>query len=157
MNEPHINTLTVFKLDHTGHAVWQYPARTLERGPDYVRLEAYFNRDDVDLGYAVFRRGDRFIEAFYDDRWYNVFAVYDQDNDALKGWYCNICRPAEITETAVRCDDLALDVWSSPAGQTLVLDEDEFDALPITAEERSRALETLASLLAIAQSGQLPR
>lgn len=157
------DALTVFKLDHTGREVWQYPARALERGADFVRLEAFFNRDDMALGYTTFKRGDRFIETFYDDRWYNVFAVYDRDSGALKGWYCNVSRPAEITATAVRCDDLALDVWAAsnagaaPGAAPLVLDEDEFAALPLNDDDRRQALAALQTLLAEAKSGRLPR
>ncbi len=156
MSDPTFD-FTVYKLDHTGREVWQYPARLLERGRGYIRLEAFFNRDDVDLGYTVFKRGDRFIETFYAERWYNVFAVHDSDDGALKGWYCNVCRPAAISEAAVRCDDLALDVWVSPAGEVTVLDEDEFAALPLAKDERRSALEALQSLLADADSGRLPR
>ncbi len=155
--------LTVYKLDYTGNEVWQYPARLLERGADHIRLEAFFNRDDMALGYTTFRRGDRFVETFYDDRWYNVFAVYDRDDGTLKGWYCNVSRPADITATAVRCDDLALDVWAAPdagaaAGATpLVLDEQEFAALPLSDDDRRHALAALQTLLAEAQGGRLPR
>lgn len=147
----------VCKLDSTGHEVWRYPARVLERGPTHVRLEAFFNRDDMELGYAVFKHGDRFIETFYSDRWYNIFAVYDRDDGTLKGWYCNICRPAEITETAVRCDDLALDLWVSPSGEASVLDEEEFAALSISDDDRLQVRNGLTALLAIGKSGRLPR
>ncbi len=149
--------LTVYKLDSNGREVWQYPATVLERGPRHVRLEAFFNRGDMELGYAVFRRGDRFVETFYSDRWYNIFAVYGREDDVLKGWYCNVCRPAEIGEAAVRCDDLALDVWVTPAGETLVLDEDEFAALTLTPEERHHARHALDQLLRDAKSGRLPQ
>jgi len=148
---------TVVKLDHTGREVWHYEARVLERGPNHVRLEAFFDRDDMELGYTVFKRGDRFVETYYDDRWYNVFAVYDRDDGGLMGWYCNICRPAVISETAVRFEDLALDVWVSPSGEALVLDEDEFAALPIPAHERPIALQALATVLSLAKSDRLPR
>lgn len=151
------NNITVYKLDHDGREVWQYPARVLARGPHHVRLEAFFNRDDTDLGYAVFKRGDRFIETFYDDRWYNVFAVYDRDDGRLKGWYCNACRPAEITASAVRCDDLALDVWVTPEGATSLHDEGEFRALPLSDEERVRGLEAVDSIRKLGTSGSLPR
>lgn len=147
----------VYKLDSAGHEVWRYPARVLEHGPNHIRLEAFFNRDDMELGYAVFKRGDRFIETFYSDRWYNIFAVYDRDDGALKGWYCNICRPAEITKMAVRCDDLALDVWVSPSGEASVLDEEEFAALSISDDDRLQARNGLTALLAIGKSGRLPR
>ena len=156
MNETLTNFI-VYKLDHTGREVWQYPARVLEQGPNHVRLEAFFNRDDVDLGYTLFKRGDRFIETFYADRWYNVFAVYDRDDAAFKGWYANVCRPALISATTVRCDDLALDVWVSPAGEATVLDEDEFAALAIPDDDRRQARDALRQLINEAKSGQLPR
>lgn len=150
------DALTVHKLDHAGREVWQYPARVLARDAGSIRLEAFFNRDDMPLDYTTFKRGDRFIETFYADRWYNVFAVYDRDDGALKGWYANVCRPATFDDGAVRCDDLALDVWVSPAGDATVLDEDEFAALPLPAADRAAARDALAQLLALAGRGELP-
>ena len=149
--------ITVYKLDHNGREVWQYPATELERGPHFIRLEASFNRHDMDLGYVVFKRGDRFIETFYSDRWYNVFAIYDRDDNRLKGWYCNICRPAEISDTTVRCDDLALDVWIDPSGAHTLLDEDEFNAIGLPAAERAKALEAISQLIPLGSSNRLPR
>jgi len=150
-------TLTVYKLDAGGREVWQYPAQVMEREPNHVRLEAFFNRDDMDLGYTIFKRGDRFSETYYNDRWYNVFAIYDRDDGAFKGWYCNICRPATITESAVRCDDLALDVWVTPQGKPLVLDEDEFANLNLTDCERKQSLTAVDELRRLAESDELPR
>jgi hypothetical protein len=151
-----VRELSVLKLDENGNLVWRYPAVELERGNHHVRLEAFFNRDDLDLGFAVFARGDRFVEHFYDDRWYNVFAVHEGDSDRLKGWYCNVCRPALLGAAEIRCDDLALDLWVSPDGEPLVLDEDEFAELAITAEEHASSLQALADLLRLARSGGLP-
>jgi hypothetical protein len=145
--------MIVYKLNEHGRAVWQYPAEVLERGPNFVRLEAFFNRDDADLGFATFKRGDRFVEYFYSDRWYNIFAVYDRDDGALKGWYCNICRPAVIGETAVHCEDLALDLWVTPSGQTTLLDEDEFAALDLPESERNAVQSALQTLQFLAQNG----
>ncbi|WP_374686005.1 DUF402 domain-containing protein [Promineifilum sp.] len=148
--------ITVYKLDDAGREVWQYPARVLERDAHGVRLEAFFNRDDMELGYATFKRGDRFVEYFYTDRWYNLFAVYDRDDGALKGWYANICRPAEIGEATVRGDDLALDLWITPEGQVTVLDEEEYVALPLSSEERQQADAAVSDLHLMAQQGTLP-
>ena len=125
----------------------------LEWLPNGVRLEAFFNRDDTDLGFAVFKRGDRFVESFYTDRWYNIFAVYDRDDGQLKGWYCNVCRPAVVGETAVRCADLALDLWVTPSGQTTILDEDEFAALDLPEADRTLAQAALHDLLELSRSG----
>lgn len=149
--------LTVYKLDENGRQVWDYPARELGRDSNSVRLEAFFNRDDLDLGFATFARGDRFVEHFYDDRWYNVFAVHHGNSDALKGWYCNICRPALLGEAAIRCQDMALDLWVAPDGSPLVLDEEEFAELQITAEEQASCMHALGELLRLAENGALPR
>ncbi len=150
------NTVTVYKLDHTGREVWQYPGRVLARDAGSIRLEGFYNREDTAVSYAVFKRGDRLIETFYTDRWYNVFAVYDRDDGVLKGWYCNVTRPATITDAAVSSDDLALDVWVSPQGEATVLDEDEFAALPLPPADRAAARAALTQLLALARRGELP-
>ena len=118
----------------------------MARGETRVQLEARFNRDDSDAGYVVFRRGDRYVEWFYTDRMYNIFQIHDVDDDQLKGWYCNICNPAIITDHEVRCEDLALDLWVAPSGKIQVLDEGEFAALPIDVETRVRALAALDEL-----------
>lgn len=145
--------MIVYKLNEHGRTVWQYPAQVLERGPNFVRLEAFFNRDDADFGFATFKRGDRFVEYFYSDRWYNIFAVYDRDDGALKGWYCNICRPAVIGDTAVHCEDLALDLWVTPTSQTTLLDEDEFAALDLPESEQNAAQSALQTLQTLARRG----
>jgi predicted RNA-binding protein associated with RNAse of E/G family len=152
-----MTAITVYKLNHLGREVWQYPARVLERDASSIRLEAFFNRDDMDLGYAVFKRGDRFIEYFYTDRWYNLFAVYDRDDGALKGWYANIGRPAQIEEKVVRCEDLALDLWIAPDGSARLLDEEEYAALPLSPDERQQADAAVHALQTMAWQGTLPR
>ena len=149
--------VTVYKLNENGEAVWQYPGTVLEMDACKVRLQAYFNRDDLDLGFTTFNHGDRFVETFYSQRWYNVFAVYGKGEGPLKGWYCNICRPAVIENSAVRCEDLALDLWVSPDGQALLLDEDEFNDLSIEAWERKKCLAGLQELQKMAELGSLPR
>lgn len=148
--------MLVYKLNDKGQEVLQYPAKLLSRRSNSVRLEAFFNRQDMDLGFVVLKQRDRFIEHFYNDRWYNVFAIYDRDDALLKGWYCNLCRPAEITPEAVRWEDLALDLWVAVDGQTLVLDEDEFAALSLPAPEQERCADALQQLQTLAQNSQLP-
>ena len=151
------DTITILKLDHHGREVWRYPGRVLARDAHTIRLEGFYNRDDATVGYAVFKRGDRLVETFYSDRWYNVFAVYDRDDGALKGWYCNVTRPATITADTVSSDDLALDVWVSPGGAVTVLDEDEFAALELSEADRAAAEDALRQLIRLAESGLLPK
>lgn len=149
--------VTVYKLDSSGRIIWQYQGHCLFRTTEGLCLEAFFNRDDRDYGYALLKRGDRFVEYFYPDRWYNVFAVYDRDDGLLKGWYCNICRPCRLTAREVYCEDLALDLWVSPAGQPTILDEEQFEALPLPEEEKVSGREALQLLLTLAANQQLPK
>ena len=94
-----------------------------------MRLDAFWTRPALTLGYTTFETGDRFTEWYFTDRWYNIFEIASPDG-TLKGWYCNVAEPAEIGDDAIRCRDLLLDLWVSPTGATLILDEDEFAAEP---------------------------
>jgi predicted RNA-binding protein associated with RNAse of E/G family len=139
-------TITVHKLDASGQEVWSYPARLLARGATWVRLEAHFDRDDVALPGLALRRGDRMVETFYADHWYNVFAVHAGAAGPVKGWYCNITRPARLEAKDAFAEDLALDLLVYPEGGDLVLDEDEFAALGLSRAEQSKAQQALAEL-----------
>ncbi len=94
----------------------------------------------------VLKRGDRFVETYFSDRWYNIYEIYDRDTNECKAWYCNVARPAEIEYGKVTYVDLALDLLVFPDNRQLVLDEDEFAALNITAEEAQNARQGLREL-----------
>lgn len=142
------SSITIFKLNLAGQETWRYTGRVLERHPNWLVLEASFNRDDLPFHGIVLRRGDRFVETFYADRWYNEFEIHDCDDDRLKGWYCNIAYPAAIEDGSVSYIDLALDLLVYPDGKQLVLDEDEFDELALSPEVRKQARHTLDGLQA---------
>lgn len=149
--------MIIYKLDEHGRETLSYPAeRILEQTDSYICVEAFFGRDDHDAGYAVFKRNDRFVEYFYNNRWYNIFVIYDRDDQQLKGWYCNVCRPATWNAEEIRCEDLALDIWITPDGETLVLDEDEFAELEISDEEREWGNAAVSQILMLVQNGRLP-
>lgn len=133
------NLITIYKRDHNGHKLLEYTGEAAARGATWICVNARFNNPDKDAGYIVFRRGDTFIEWYYSDRWYNVFVLYDVDDGRHKGWYCNITRPAELSEHLIAADDLALDVFISPQRDILVLDEDEFAALDLPPEDQRAA------------------
>lgn len=135
-----MSEITVIKRNHHGEPTYKYSGEVVERGKTWVCVRAALNRDDHDEGYVVFRRGDIFIEWHYADRWYNIFEMHDVADGHLKGWYCNVTRPAVIRENKVEADDLALDVFVSPVGEILVLDEDEFIAIDLADHERLLAL-----------------
>lgn len=138
--------ITVSKLDIAGRETWRYSGRVLSRGADFVQLEALFDRDDAVFHGITLRRGDRFVEIFYSSRWYNIFEIYDRDEDTLKGWYCNIGFPAEIEDGRVSYRDLALDLLVFPDGRQLVLDEDEFAELELSDNQRGLARQALTEL-----------
>ena len=107
--------------------------------------------DDRDLGYIQLRRGDRFREWFYADRWYNIFRVQDVATLSLKGWYCNITRPAIISARQVAADDLGLDVFVYPDGRTLLLDEADFARLQLPMHEQSKVWQAVESIKLLVQ------
>jgi predicted RNA-binding protein associated with RNAse of E/G family len=141
--------ITVIKLSPQGEEKIRYPAEVAIRLENGVILDAYWNHARKDLGYTIFEPGDHFVEYFYSDRWFNIFAISSAQQQR-KGWYCNVAAPALIEADRIEQVDLLLDVWVAPNGQTLVLDEDEFAAdLSISPEQRSGALQGLQDLLAL--------
>ncbi|MFZ1040431.1 MAG: DUF402 domain-containing protein [Anaerolineales bacterium] len=138
--------IKVLKKNLKDEITWQYDGQVLHRGPNVVLLEAFFNRPDMPFMDVVFKENDRFVETFYADRWYNIFEIYDRDDGKRKGWYCNVGKPAVLTDGAVSYVDLALDLWVSADGKQTVLDEDEFEELSLNKSERDDALKALAEL-----------
>jgi predicted RNA-binding protein associated with RNAse of E/G family len=140
------SAITVHKLDAAGTPVWSYPGVVIERAPGFVVVEARFRPARVDLGYVVFERGDRFVEWFFADRWYNVFEAHSFRDDRLKGWYCNMTRPAVIRDHEVSSEDLELDVWVDPARQISLLDQEEYEALRLEETERREVAAAVAEI-----------
>jgi protein associated with RNAse G/E len=138
--------ITVIKLDTHKVETWRYTGEVLERGEHHIVLEAYFDREDSLFHGMTLAKGDRFIETYYTNRWYNVFEIHARDNDQLRGWYCNIGEPAVIDGNTLSYIDLALDLLVFPDGRQIVLDEDEFASLDLPATTRLKAQDALAEL-----------
>ncbi len=147
----------VLKLDLQGQVTWQYEGWVIEVLNDGVVLEAFFNRPDLPFQDVVFKHNDRFVETYYTDRWYNIYEIHDRDDDKLKGWYCNVSRPAILGEGTLSYVDLALDLWVSTSGKQTVLDRQEFDALGLDAGERSNALAAMDQLQKLFATKQPPQ
>ena len=150
-----MKSVTIRKLDHTGGQVTAYPGRVLWRDECAIALRTRWEWAPLDLGVVVLEPGDRWTEYFYADRWYNIFEIH-ASRGQLKGWYCNITRPACISGHEVTAEDLALDLWVAPDGQMQVLDEDEFAALPLTPTERDAAWQALTELQNMVARGADP-
>ncbi len=151
-----MDEITIYKCNHLGEVIFQYPGAVLRRRENWVCVTAIFNLPESDLGFVTFRQGDVFVEWFYADRWYNVFRVEDGQSARLKGWYCNITRPAYITDDAIYADDLALDIFVMPNGNLALLDEEEFDSLNLSTDERMAALRAVQTIRQAAAQREAP-
>jgi hypothetical protein len=147
--------IIVRKLNTQRQETWRYEGYVLNRSENSILIEALFNRPDLPFHGILLRENDRFIERYYTDRWYNVFEIHDRDDDHLKGWYCNITTPAEVSPDFISYVDLALDLLVYPDGSYLVLDQDEFETLKLDADTQCKANMALDELLKIAQSERL--
>ena len=139
--------MTVNKLNSLGEIKIQYQGEVLERLTDGVIIQAYWELPLKDLGYTCFEPGDRFIEYYFTNRWFNIFDISNASNER-KGWYCNIAEPADIYDDQIKQKDLLLDVWVDPWGSPLVLDEDEFERdTTLDNTQRRGAMQGLHDLL----------
>jgi hypothetical protein len=99
-----------------------------------------------DFGFVRFEHGDVFTEYYWRDRWYSVKEVRDGAG-RLKGWYCDITRPAVRTGTELVAEDLDLDLWRSADGADVRrLDEDEFAASGLAERDPRAAAAAVAAL-----------
>jgi uncharacterized protein len=138
--------IDVIKLNYKGEETWRYSGKVLKKTLSSIVLEAFFDRDETQVADLLLLRGDKFIEFYYTDRWYNVFEIRDPLDDHIKGWYCNICHPAVFSAESVAYRDLALDLLVYPTGRQVILDEAEFEDLPISLFERDMARFSLNEL-----------
>jgi hypothetical protein len=126
--------MRIQKKNPAGEILVEYEGRVLRRDENTIIIEAFFERKSVNLLDVTLRRGDRFIEMFFTDRWYNIFKIHDREDGSLKGWYCNLGYPARISEDTLSYIDLALDLWVAPDGTQTVLDADELEGLGLNDE-----------------------
>ena len=141
-----MNKIEVVKLDHDGREVFRYPGWEVSRDAHSITLEAFYSRGDTPVDEVLLQRGDRFVETYFTDRWYNIFEIYAYATGDLKAYYCNIGFPAQITDGEVSYRDLALDLLVLPDGRQIVLDEDEFYQLVLPEPTRNQALAGLKAV-----------
>jgi uncharacterized protein len=139
----------VIKQNPKREETWRYKGKVLERTEDSILIEAFFNRPDKPFHGVLLAEGDRFVERYYTDRWYNIFEIHDKKTDELKAWYCNVTYPTIINDGEVIYIDLALDLLVYSDGHHLVLDEDEFLELNLGKEDEKKARQALNELIAL--------
>jgi predicted RNA-binding protein associated with RNAse of E/G family len=146
-----MDDVIVIKKNTQDIETWRYDGQVLQRSAQAVLLRAYFNRADLPFHGMFFAQGDRFVEIYFTQHWYNFFEIYNHKDNSLRGWYCNVCKPAEFSDGLVSYVDLALDLLVFPDGRQLVLDEDEFKALDLPVELQKNARQALAELQTLFQ------
>lgn len=144
--------VTVKLVKHSRPDV-SYPAVVICDDADHIVVRAPWAGPPCwDLGFTRFEQGDVFTEHYWRSRWYSIKEVRDKSS-TLKGWYCDVCRPATVRRDTLVVPDLDLDLWLSADLVTVLrLDEDEFVASglrerdPDAARNARRALDELEHL-----------
>ncbi|MFE9403154.1 DUF402 domain-containing protein [Streptomyces sp. NPDC006530] len=134
-------------LVKAGRTKLRYPAWVVSDDGTRLSVRAPWAAEGVrDFGFVRFEPGDVFTEHYWRDRWYAVKEVRDAGS-VLKGWYCDITRPAVVADGEVLSEDLDLDLWLSADGATVLrLDEDEFAESGLTERDPEAAARALAAL-----------
>ncbi|MFE0423236.1 DUF402 domain-containing protein [Streptomyces sp. NPDC058953] len=135
------------RLTKAGRTKITYPAERIADDGVRVVVRAPWAAPGVrDFGFVRFEPGDVFTEYYWRDRWYAVKEVRGPGG-GLKGWYCDITRPALVSGDVLTVEDLDLDLWVPPDGaEPLRLDEDEFAASGLADRDPAAAAAALGAL-----------
>lgn len=133
---------TIYKLDYQGRPKYSWKVRLLHRDEAVWLFEGYMElKRPVRVGGLLFQPGDRVLEAYFPHRWYNVVELYQGKHGPLQGWYANLARPARLAGPyTLVYEDLDLDLVVLIDGTMEEVDREGFEALPLKAPERHRAL-----------------
>ncbi|MGV9510033.1 DUF402 domain-containing protein [Streptomyces tendae] len=134
-------------LVKAGRTKIRYAATLLHDDGTRLAVRAPWAGDGVrDFGFVRFEAGDVFTEYYWRDRWYSVKEVRTAGG-VLKGWYCDVTRPAVLTGTELVVEDLDLDLWRSADGTDVRrLDEDEFAESGLADRDPGAAAAAVAAL-----------
>ncbi|MFF8443757.1 DUF402 domain-containing protein [Streptomyces californicus] len=134
-------------LTKAGRTKIRYPAELVRDDGVHVTVRAAWAAPGVrDFGFVRFEPGDVFTEHYWRDRWFAVKEVRGGDG-VLKGWYCDIARPAVLAGGVLTVEDLDLDLWVSADGASVLrLDEDEFADSGLAGRDPAAAGAAVAAL-----------
>jgi hypothetical protein len=141
------NSLKIIKYHAGSEKIYTWSGQLLSETPVSRRVNAWFNGNSGYVGKVLLEPGDRFVETYFTDRWYNFFQIYAGQSDVMKCYYFNLSRPAVFYEDRIEWEDLALDLVVFPDGQKELLDQDEFARLNIDEKSRQICWQTLTDLL----------
>jgi hypothetical protein len=138
--------LTVTKLRQSRPALVYRMTVLSDDGCHLVVTGLFAEPASRDLGFVTLERTDIWTEHYWCDRWYSVKEIR-RSTGVLKGWYCDIAHPVEVSNGEVISEDLELDLWLSADEQTILrLDQDEFIASGLQAIDPAAAAAAVAAL-----------
>ncbi|WP_103533131.1 DUF402 domain-containing protein [Streptomyces sp. SM11] len=137
----------VVALSKAGRTKIRYPAELVRDDGVRVTVRAPWAAPGVrDFGFVRFEPGDVLTEHYWRDRWFAVKEVRTGDS-VLKGWYCDITRPAVLADGVLAVEDLDLDLWVPADGSSVLrLDEDEFEESGLAGRDPAAAGAAVAAL-----------
>ena len=125
----------------------------IDRSESLYLLRGVFEQEVLHPSLGRIAAGTVSYEFFWTDRWYNIFRFHEPDG-SFRNFYCNICRPAEVTGRAIDYIDLDIDLVVDRKGGFVVLDEIEFQENsvrysypPEVVHEVRSAVESLLALI----------
>lgn len=145
--------LTIIKHHAGTDKIYTWSAQLLSATSNSRRVNAWFSGNPGNAGKVLIEPGDRFVEHYFTDRWYNCWRIYEGQSDILKCHYLNLSRPAVFTEESIEWEDLALDLVVYPDGEQVLLDQEEFEQLNLDEKTRQFCWQILRDL----QSTELTR
>ncbi|MFF7338557.1 DUF402 domain-containing protein [Streptomyces sp. NPDC008163] len=134
-------------LVKAGKTKIRYPSALVADDGTRVTVQAPWAAPGVrDFGFVRFEPGDVFTEHYWRNAWFAVKEVRTGTGE-LKGWYCDVTRPAVLRDGELVVEDLDLDLWvSADRSEVLRLDEDEFAASGLAGRDPEAAEAALAAL-----------
>ena len=118
------NPFTEIRL-HKAKAPQEFLCRLLHREKDGVVLY-YHIRSPVRVADTEIEKGSSTFAHYWTNRNYVLWKFKSADH-RLRGYLFHICNKPEIGNTYVRYEDLELDIWFTPGGTAIVLDQEEVD------------------------------
>jgi len=118
-----------FEYHRPGIGTTVYEERLALDRPDVkVLLQDDYTGPAVDVnGTRVLDRGAPMVWFVFPGTWYDIGRFHLEDG-TFTGWYTNLCKPVRFDGDLWVGNDLFLDLWQFAEGDTVWLDEDEFEA-----------------------------
>lgn len=150
-------TVNSRKFDQSIRRTWK--CRFLKRNGSLIECIGEFDEEVEHPQLGLIRRGTVSHEYYWLDRWYNVFR-FQEPNDKLRNFYCNIAMPPTFENGVLDYVDLDIDVLVWKDFTVEILDREDFERNTVTFdysdEMKSKVVESLAYLIQAIEAQRFP-